>query len=413
MAKKLLALALALMLLCATASTVLADDTKTLTMLWFSDGQEGVVMQGLIDEYEAEHPGIHIEIMEVAYADYENKLKTLLNAGEAPALARTTNVSSYLDYLVDLNEYMPEDFQSRFSDLSGKIWDGRMVAVPMEFAVVGCVYNKTAFAKAGVEVPQTPEDVWTWEEFQDALQKVIDSGACRYGLVVDKTTYRFCSFLYSAGGSLMNAEHTASAFDSDATRNAVNYFYNLHKSGIIPTSVWLGSENPNNLFRSGQVACHIGGSWLITNYDKEITDFEWGVTYLPKNVYRATISGSKHLAAFDGTGLEKEACDFIEWFTRYENFSRYCEPNFFINGLVNNGEAVETESKYAADFAVFSNEVASNQSLSGEWNESAVPGLVSADVVEQLSAVLSDQMSVDDFVTSVDSLINETIADQA
>ncbi len=411
MMKKLVALVLALALVCAAIPTVFAEETKTLTMLWFSDGQEGVVMQGLIDEYEAEHPGIEIEILEVAYADYENKLKTMLAANERPALARTTNVTSYLDYLLDLNEYMPEDFQSRFSDLSGKIWDGRLVAVPMEFAVVGCVYNKTAFAQAGVEVPQSPDEVWTWEEFEEALQKVIDSGACRYGLVVDKTTYRFCTFLYSAGGSLLNEDQTASAFDSDAARRAVQYFYDLHKNGIIPTSVWLGAENPNNLFRSGQVACHIGGSWLITNYDTEITDFEWGVTYLPKDVQRATISGSKHLAAFADTGLEQEACDFIEWFTRYENFSRYCEPNFFINGLVTD-EEVTSDSKYAADFAVFSNEVASNESLSGEWNLSGVPGLISTDFVEQLSAVLSDQMSIDDFVTSMDALINETIADQ-
>ena len=43
---------------------------------------------------------------------------------------------------------------------------------------------------------------------------------------------------------------------------------------------------------------------------------------------------------------------------------------------------------------------------------STVPGLVASDIVEQLSAVLSDQMSVDDFVVSIDNLINETIADQ-
>ena len=79
---------------------------------------------------------------------------------------------------------------------------------------------------------------------------------------------------------------------------------------------------------------------------------------------------------------------------------------------MNDGKADSAESKYAADFAVFSNEVASNQSLSGEWNMSTVPGLVASDIVEQLSAVLSDQMSVDDFVVSIDNLINETIADQ-
>ena len=74
MTKKLVAFVMAFVLLCAAIPVAMADETKTLKMLWFSDGQEGVVMQGLINEYEAENPGIHIEIMEVAYADYENKL---------------------------------------------------------------------------------------------------------------------------------------------------------------------------------------------------------------------------------------------------------------------------------------------------------------------------------------------------
>ena len=412
MSKKLVALVLAVVFAVGMLATAMAEgEVKTLKMLWFSDGIEGQVMQELIKEYEAEHPDIHVELMEVAYADYDNKIRTLLAAGEQPALARTTNVTSYLDYLVDMNEYMPEGFTDRFADLSGKVWDGRLVAVPMEFAVVGCIYNKTAFEKAGVAVPQSPDEVWTWEEFDAALKQVIASGACKYGLVVDKTTYRFCSFLYEAGGSLLTEDLSASAFDSDATRRAVKYFYDMHKDGVIPTSVWLGAENPNNLFRSGQVACHIGGSWLLTNYDKEISDFEWGVTYLPKDVYRATISGSKHMAVYKNTGLEKEACEFVEWFTRYENFSRWCEPNFFINGVIAPEGTEETESKYAADFAVFSDSVATNASLSGEWNLSAVPGLISTDMVEKLSAVLSDQMSVEDFVTEMDDLINEAIAD--
>lgn len=44
----------------------------------------------------------------------------------------------------------------------------------------------------------------------------------------------------------------------------------------IPSSVWHGSENPNNLFCTGQVAMYFSGSWMIANYKDQITDFEWG-----------------------------------------------------------------------------------------------------------------------------------------
>ena len=116
----------------------------------------------------------------------------------------------------------------------------------------------------------------TWDEWKDAMKTVMEKGDCKYGLVYDYTPQRFTTLLYQAGGSLLNEDLTASNFNTDASRRAVSFFKELHEEGIIPTSVWLGSENPNNLFRSGQVAMHIGGTWLISNYKDEITDFEWG-----------------------------------------------------------------------------------------------------------------------------------------
>ena len=59
---------------------------------------------------------------------------------------------------------------------------------------------------------------------------------------------------------MLNSDLTASNFNTDETKRAVSFFKDLHDEGIIPTSVWLGSENPNNLFRTGQVAMHFAGS---------------------------------------------------------------------------------------------------------------------------------------------------------
>ena len=46
----------------------------------------------LAEEYMELHPDIKIELIEVPYADVDNKLKNMLNAGEQPALARLTNL---------------------------------------------------------------------------------------------------------------------------------------------------------------------------------------------------------------------------------------------------------------------------------------------------------------------------------
>ncbi len=163
------------------------------------------------------------------------------------------------------------------------------------------------------------------------MKTVMDKSDCKYGLVYDKSPQRFTTLLYEAGGSMLNSDLTASNFNTDETKRAVSFFKDLHDEGIIPTSVWLGSENPNNLFRTGQVAMHFAGSWMIANYKEEITDFDWGVTYLPKEAIRSSVPGGKYLAAFQNTGVEKEAAEFIEWISKAENNAQYCVENSYLS----------------------------------------------------------------------------------
>ena len=86
-------------------------------------------------------------------------------------------------------------------------------------------------------------------------------------------------------------------------------FKQLHQEGIMPESVWLGGENPNNLFRSGTVAAHWAGNWMISNY-KDITDFEWGVTYMPKGTQRSSVPGGSSLWPLRQR-QEEEAAKFV------------------------------------------------------------------------------------------------------
>ena len=410
MKKAFLAILLAACLLIGMIPGSVADDTKTLQMLWFSDGQEGIVMQGLIDQYEAAHPGIRIELVEVPYADLNNKVTTMLNAGEQPALARMTTVGQFAPYYLNLDEAIGADFRDRFAETTAIIVDDACMASTMEYTAAGVIYNKTAFEKAGVQVPTSIDDVWTWEEFEEALLQVMEKGDVKYGLAVDKTVGRFWNFFYQAGAHYLNDDGT-SAFDSAETRRAIQYLYDLHKKGIIPASVWMGAENPNTMFRSGQVACHIGGSWLLTSYDKEITDVEWGVTYLPKDAMSAVQSAGKYLVAFKDTGLEKEAAEFIDWFCTPEIMNQYLEPLFFISNLTAKAEGT-SESKYADAFAVFADEIAANESVLQREQANAMLSKLNPDLLDLLSACFADQITIDEAVKEFNAILEEAIADQ-
>ena len=387
-------------------------EVKTLDVVWFSDGNEGESFMKLAEKYMESHEDIKIELIEVPYADLDNKLKNMINAGEQPAIARMTNIGTFQNQLIDLKEYVsdPEAFEDSFGSGLQFIYDGKMIAAPMDVTANGIIYNKTAFDQAGVEVPQSPDDVWTWEEFQTALQTVVDNSDCQYGMVFDKSAQRFSTLIYEAGGSLLNEDLTASNFNTDEVKNAVNWFKELHDTGLIPTSVWLGSEDPNGMFRTGQVAAHFAGSWMIANYKEQITDFEWGVTYLPQEVQRSTVPGGKWLGAFEGSGVEQEAADFIEWIMSAENNAQYCMENYYISQVKGN-ETLEYD--YGAEFfEIFSNELeATGEKPAAEWGYQSLVNAVQPDIVDGLASVLAGDITTDEFTAEIDGLITETLED--
>lgn len=388
------------------------DGKKTLDVVWFSDGNEGESFMKLAEEYMETHEDIEIELIEVPYADLDNKLKNMINAGEQPALARMTNIGTFQNQLIDLKEYVsdPDAFVDSFGSGLQFIYDDKMIAAPMDVTANGIIYNKTAFDQAGVQVPQSPDEIWTWDEFEAALQKVVENSDCQYGMVFDKSAQRFSTLIYEAGGSLLNEDLTASNFNTDEVKTAVDWFVELHENGIMPTSIWLGSDNPNEMFRTGQVAAHFSGSWMIANYKEQITDFEWGVTYLPVEAQRSSVPGGKWLGAFQGSGVEQEAADFIEWIMSAENNAQYCKENYYISQVKGN-ESLDYD--FGAEyFEIFADELnATGPQPAAEWGYQALVNSVQTDIVDRLSSVLAGDMSTDDFTAEVDGLITESLAD--
>ncbi|MEY8355593.1 sugar ABC transporter substrate-binding protein [Lachnospiraceae bacterium 54-53] len=404
------ALVSGLLMGCSGGGKKAEGEVKTLDVVWFSDGKEGESFLKLAEEYMTENPDIKIELIEVPYADLESKIKNMLSGKEAPAMARLTNLGPFQNQLVDLGQYVQDRdaFVNSFGEGLKFVFDDKILAAPMDVTANGLIYNKTAFEKAGVSVPGSEEEIWTWDEWKEAMKTVMEKSDCKYGLVYDKSPQRFTTLLYEAGGSLLNGDLSASNFNTEETRRAVNFFKELHDEEIIPSSVWLGSENPNNLFRTGQVAMHFSGSWMIANYKDQITDFEWGVTYLPREARRSSVPGGKYLAAFQNTGVEKEAAEFIEWISKAENNARYCTENSYLSQVRGN-ESLNYE--YGKEyFDIFSRELAATDSQPGaEWGYQAFTGAVQNDLRDKLIEVLAGKLTADQYVEEMDGIISEAL----
>lgn len=288
--------------------------------------------------------------------------------------------------------------------------DNKLVAAPMDVTANGLIYNKTLFDKAGVKVPTSPDEVWTWDEYIAALKQVMAKGGARYGMVWDVTPHRWSTLLYQNGGSILTEDGSAAAINSEAGIRSMEMFKQLHQEGIMPESVWLGGENPNNLFRSGTVATHWAGNWMINNY-KDITDFEWGVTYMPKGTQRSSVPGGKFLMAFKGSGQEQEAAKFIEYLTSKEVNSKYNQESLFMSPRKDSAKLNYEFGKEM--FEVFSDELKNSSPLAAsDWSKQTLISKISTDLKNNIMDVLSDKATPQQALDIMAKKINEAIASQ-
>lgn len=391
------------------ATAAAGGDVKTLDMFWFADGSETDAMKKLIAEYESINPNVKINLLEVPFAEMENKIMMSVSGGEAPALSRTTEsiLSAVHEATLDIGDYVDGDeFISQFAPSIQNYYmvNGKICGAPTDVTANGMIYNKTAFEKAGVKVPLTPEDVWTWEEFEAALKKVMQDGGVQYGLVIDNPTHRWSTIMYQFGGHFLSAG--GPDFDRQENIDAINFTKRLFDEGVIPKSTWLGGEDPNNLFRSGQVAVHLSGNWIMTNYRDNIKDFEWGVMYMPKQKNRSSVPGGKLISAFQDTGVEQEAVDFISFVTSKEANEQYCKESLFLSPRLDNAKI---EYPFGEEFfAIFSDELVNTvPDASFDMGYPGFAGKVNPSQREGMYEVIAGTRTAEEHVKEINELAKE------
>lgn len=357
MKRKITLVITALLILAALVpGTLAAQGKKTLTVLWFNDANESEIFQKTMADYLAKNQNITIDLQVIPFKDYENKLKLMIAGGNPPDAARLA--SAHVPLFA--NQLEPLSGKPVFDELAkgyfasslalGMDEGGRILAMPTEATANGMIVNKTYFANAGIDVEKLSQ-TWTWDQWVDAMRKVLKANSkAKYGITVDFSTHRFATFMYAAGGRFLSADGKSMNFTTPEVLDSLNFFKTLHDDGLAPKSVWMGSENPQELFTSGLVASHVGGSWLINAYNKNIKDFEWAVVRMPKRKINSSVPGGKFIGTFKGSENKKEALDMIAAFSDKAHNEAYCRDTFNLSARKDANITYAARSK---DFAVF------------------------------------------------------------
>lgn len=340
-----------------------------ITILLSDDKLEGGAFHAMAELYKQEK-GITVNVIEIPYADMATKLGNMIRAGNAPNVVRTTGISGLEDYMLDLSSVIDMNVILP-ARLGNCMYEGKLLAVPSNVTANGMLYNKTAFEKAGVKVPTGDADLWTWDEFVVAVEKVVANSDVDYGLVWDHSHHRYATLLYQFGGSYYSEDLSTVRIANDKSLAALEFFLSLFDRGLMPKSVWVGTEDPSAMFKTGKVAVHMAGNWKIPDYTANIKGFEWDSLLMPKQERRSSVLGGNFVQGVAGAD-DKATLDFISWFYSPEIYKQYCEIGLYLPGRTG-----VTPEYNAIGLSNFVKELAATPTIAGtDWSTgSAYPGL--------------------------------------
>ncbi|MEV7969300.1 ABC transporter substrate-binding protein [Sphaerisporangium sp. NPDC088356] len=278
--------------------------------------------------FDKAHPGMHAKGQYIASSDqFLPKVISAVKNGTQPTVLLTQNPSdlpviAQSGKLVPLDGKLTAETDALYPGIKESLfYKGHQLGIAL--AGVGDIvlfYNKKAFADAGIKNP--PE---TWTELAEDAKKLSDPAKNKYGFYVplgeaEWITFAWTPMLYAEGGSFLNADGTATAFNSPAGVKALTTWVDLVKGKAAPSTSYAqaGSFDGAPAFASGTVAMIVNGQWAVPTFGKAGVDF--GVAPMPKGAAGTSTSMGIGVATLLKTGAdaEKAGLAFLKFLTTPE-----------------------------------------------------------------------------------------------
>ena len=335
---------LALVLILLVPLAAFAAGPEVIKFTWFTDGPDRPAIEAVIAGYMAANPMVKVELSIVPFAELNQLLVTQASAGQAPDLARVTEPYRFFNYALDLRPHVSGNFAGQFLPGPMKLVTapaGPIVGFPHDLTMNGPFINVSLFKKAGVPIPTGNVP---WETWFDLAQKVQKATGVPYAVAVDRSGHRLDGIVQSFGGSYFTPDGTKLNLSSDKTRNALKYFVQLHKDGVMPLEIWAGGSGyvgANQQFVNGQLVMYVSGNWQVAQFASTIGDkFEWMAVPNGYNVQSGGMPGGKFVMAFKGAANPKTVGRFVEYLASKESVTKYASAAMFLparNDLIASG----------------------------------------------------------------------------
>ncbi len=317
----------------AAPETSAAGESLTFTT-WGTDA-ELAGFRSAIEGFQQANAGTTINLNAVPYAQMFTNIDAQLQAGNPPDIFRVPyyTFGSYAGrgQLLDLSPHLPPDFSSRFTPAAWAAVQNtaKPFGVPHHTDTSVILYNKSLMDAAGItDIPTSIENAWTWDEFATVAQQLRDSlPETQYPLAYNwqgNGVTRWLSWLFEADGRFLAEDLVTPAIDSEAGRAAIDFTRGFFEKNLIPPNASVKSTTyAQDIFFAQTSAMAWGGAFLIPDATSTL-EFEWGVTFPPRNVRSAGDFGGNALVATAQTAKPALAAKFLDFVTQTEPMRQFC-----------------------------------------------------------------------------------------
>lgn len=295
MRKKLCAIAMCMCMVTALFSgcgkkdaSTSADGTQNITWMFWDDltATDDLISQGyaqIIERFNKDYEGkYHCDTITSNLEDYDTKLNALIAADKCPDVFICNpgpNLTTYVEKGVaaDMTDILNNQEKDWYDTFSGGIfekitYDGKIMAIPTNFAAACVFYNTEMFEAAGASVPTT------YDEWLVTCQKLQDAG---YTPITISAGTSWCLSMLAGylcdreGGpdNLQKVNNNEGSWLDQSFLDAGNKLVELSQY-FQSTAAGDTNDQATAAFYNGEAAMLIQGSWAIAQVNGANPEFE-------------------------------------------------------------------------------------------------------------------------------------------
>ena len=281
------------------------------------------VVTPLIERFEREHPGLHVRMEQLTWQSGLEKITAALASGNVPDLCELG--STWMPRMLASGQLT--DWSAGVADLRPALrgWElcsvgDAIYGVPWVMGTRALFYNKTLFARAGLDSTRPPE---TWEELYAAAGAIhrLGGGVAGYGVQAGERYVlfkKFMPFAWGNGGRILADDLQSAVFDSPENLAALEFYVSLRKVGMMERQDML-----DRAFKEGKLGLQVSGAWLCKSIPRDAPGLRYGVALVPRpkreRGTHASFAGGEVLVSFKPSKRKPEALQLARFLARPEN----------------------------------------------------------------------------------------------